>query len=151
MATTGLLVLAMGNPASAATMEYNTASSDNSSVNSYYCAYAKNGAGWTLARGCFQPSGDIVFAKDNSADGWPVYTLWQNELKDSNGNWGLYRNGKCSWSGNAPSQGSCNKDMYEYSSKNAHGGVGSRVRVKSCVADLGDDTCSSWSTWILNA
>ncbi|MFF3030010.1 hypothetical protein ACFVS7_03145 [Streptomyces rubiginosohelvolus] len=34
--------------------------------------------------------------------------------------------------------------------KNAWGGKGSKVRVKACVADFGDDTCGSWSSWIYN-
>jgi hypothetical protein len=150
-AATGLLVLAMSNPAAAVTMEYDTAVKDSSSVNDYYCISAENGASWTLARACFEPSGDVIFAYDGAKDGYAVYALWQNELRDSNGNWGLYRNGKCTYEGGGYSQGACNKEMYEYSSRNAHGGVGSRVRVKACVADIGDDTCSSWSRWILNA
>lgn len=145
MAATGMLVLAMSNPAAAATMEYDTAVKDTTSVNDYYCVVKDDL--WTTARACFKPYGDVLFAGDEFKDGASATTEWQNELRDSNGNWGLYRNGKCTWSGGSGTQGSCNKEMYEYSSKNAHGGVGSRVRVKACLGD----SCSSWSRWILNA
>jgi len=144
-AATGLLVLAMSNPAAAVTMEYDTAVRDRSS-DAGTCVGTSNIA----ATGCFKPYGDVVFASDTSFDGAEVYTLWQNQLRDSTGTWGLYRNGKCSWDGGGFTMGACNKEMYEDSSRNAWGGTGSRVRVKACVNDLGDDTCSSWSSWIYN-
>ncbi|MET8732173.1 hypothetical protein ABZV81_34125 [Streptomyces parvus] len=145
VAATGLLILAMSDPAAAATMEYNTAVKDTSTdVGS--CIATGNKA----AKGCFKPYGDVVFAADSSKDGFAVYTDWQNELRDSKGKWGLYRNGRCTYSEGAYRHGACNKDMYENSSSNAWGGKGSRIRVKVCVADLGDDTCSSWSSWIYN-
>ncbi|MFJ8085342.1 hypothetical protein ACIQ6Y_32700 [Streptomyces sp. NPDC096205] len=145
MATTGLLVLAMANPASAVTMENDTAVRDTSDAGDG-CITMGN----LSATACFKPYGDVVFAVDMLPDAYSVYALWQNELRNSVGTWGLYRNGKCSWSGSAPSKGSCNKDMYEHSSSNAWGGKGSRVRVKACTNDLGDDTCSGWSSWIYN-
>ncbi|MFI0106778.1 hypothetical protein ACH4NW_00240 [Streptomyces globisporus] len=108
------------------------------------------GSGNIAATGCFKPYGDVVFASDHSPDGNSVYTLWQNQLRDGTGTWGLYRKGKCSYSGGSFSMGSCNKEMYEHSSRNAWGGKGSKVRVKACVADFGGDTCGSWSSWIYN-
>ena len=145
-AATGLLVLAMSNPAAAVTMEYDTAVRDTSSVPNEFCV----GSGNVAATGCFKPYGDVVFASDHAADTDAVYTLWQNQLRDSTGTWGLYRNGKCTYSEGAYSKGACNKEMYEHSIRNAWGGTGSRVRVMACVDDIGDDTCGSWSSWIYN-
>lgn len=145
MVATGLLVLTMANPASAVTMEYNTAVRDTSNAGDG-CITMGN----LSSTACFKPYGDVVFAADMLPDGYSVYALWQNELRNSVGNWGLYRNGKCTYTGGSISKGSCNKDMYEDSSSNAWGGKGSRVRVKACTNDLGDDTCSGWSGWIYN-
>lgn len=145
VAATGLLVLAMSSPAAAVPMENDTAVRDTSS-DSGSCITTGNIA----ATGCFKPYGDVVFAQDISPDANDVYTLWQNQLRDSTGTWALYRNGKCTYTGGSISKGACNKEMYEYSSTNAWGGKGSRVRVKACVIDFGDDTCSSWSGWINN-
>ncbi|MFD6138350.1 hypothetical protein [Promicromonospora sp. NPDC060271] len=81
-----------------------------------------------------------------------VYVLWQNNLRDSNGNWQAYRNGRCEYFGGWDNWGECAIDIYEHTtSPNAKGGKGSRVRIKACVnvPRLPDD-CSDWTGYVYN-
>jgi hypothetical protein len=139
---TGVLVLAMSNPAAAAESDTGGASNGPSSGT---CISEISGA-----RACFQPDGDVIYAKDTSFDAYSVYTYWENQLKDSSGTWKTYRSGKC-WNKRGSGEwASCNKDFYENSSTNAYGGKGSRISIAACVDDLGDDTCEP-SPWLYNS
>ncbi len=140
---TGVLVLAMSNPAAAAESDTGSASSGPTSGT---CISEISGA-----RACFQPDGDIIFAKDTSFDGYSVYTSWVNQLKDSSGNWKTYRTGTCRNNRGSGEWAACNKDFYENStSPNALGGKGSRISIAACVDDLGGDTCEP-SPYIYNS
>ncbi|MBZ9643309.1 hypothetical protein [Streptomyces sp. PSKA30] len=141
---TGLFVLAMSNPAAAA--ESDNAAWSDAPTGDRTCITVGN----LTATACFKPYGDVIYVQDLSPDANEVYAYWQNQLRDSTGTWGTYRSGTCTYTGGAYGWGSCNKDFYEHSSSNAWGGQGSRVRVKACVNDLGDDTCSSLTVWVNN-
>lgn len=111
-----------------------------------------DGAQSNTSRGCFKKYGDRIFSYDRFADGMSVYVDWENQLKDSSGNWKAYRKGRCTSTLGAEKYGECNKDFYENStSPNAKGGKGSRIRIKSCtnIKYLPDD-CTNWSSWITN-
>ncbi|MFF1298520.1 MULTISPECIES: hypothetical protein [unclassified Streptomyces] len=141
---TGVLVLAMSNPAAAA--DESDTGVASSAPTSGTCVTEIQGA-----RACFKPDGDVIYAKDTSLDGWSVYASWENQLRNSSGTWKTYRTGKC-WNNRGEGDWvSCNKDFYENStSPNALGGTGSRIILAACVDDLGDDTCY-WGGPIYNS
>ncbi|OQO90345.1 hypothetical protein B1813_17500 [Saccharomonospora piscinae] len=107
---------------------------------------------WDSSGGCLKKYGDRLFAWDTTLDGFSVYVLWENQLKNSNGTWSLYRKGRCTSSHGWDTYGECNKNFYENSTfPNAKGGQGSRIRIKSCAdVKLIADHCTAWSSWMLN-
>jgi hypothetical protein len=139
---TGLLVLAMSNPAAAD--DDNTGVVGGSPGSDSTCIINIQGA-----KACFQPYGDVIWIKDTSFDGYSVYAKWTNQLRDSGGSWHNNRSGKCSNPGSSGDWASCNKDFYEASTTNSYGGKGSRIQVTACIASIGDDECDT-STWISN-
>ena len=44
---------------------------------------------------CFEPSGDKIWVLDHKADGKAAAGYWENYLRDSAGDWIIYRNGQC--------------------------------------------------------
>ncbi len=78
---------------------------------------------------CFEPYGDKIWVYDGGADTYPAYGAWDNYLKDSAGNWTIYRSGTCVNHLGAGHWGYCNYDFYEDSTYNADYGYGSGVRV----------------------
>ncbi|GHH69556.1 hypothetical protein [Promicromonospora soli] len=143
------LALALGIAAPAhAVEEYDRADSTSPSGTMELCIGTPTPGGG----GCFKKYGDKIFVHDGEPDGWSVYILWSNNLRDSNYEWQPYRTGRCEFYGGYPNWGECNKDFYEHStSPNAKGGKGSRVRIKACVNRTNlTDLCSEWSGYAYN-
>jgi hypothetical protein len=148
------LTLAVAAPASAVVIESDSANREtNPPVSMDVCmSGTKDGAEFNTALGCFKKHGDKIYVKDKAADGFSVYVKWQNQLRNSDGNWRLYREGRCTSTLGWDKWGVCDKNFYEHStSPNAKGGQGSRVRIKTCMAIKHfPDDCTNWSTWRLN-
>jgi hypothetical protein len=95
----------------------------------------------TGAEACFITYGDHIWVKDSAGDGLAASAYWENYLKNSSGDWVLYRYGRCENHLGAGKWGGCNKDFYEDgTSPNALGGKGSEI----CVwAEVTGDVSSS--------
>ena len=79
---------------------------------------------------CFQPNGDYIWVKDIASDGHQAYGDWANDLRDVDGLWWGYRDGRCTNSLGYGHWGYCSKDFYENSTDpNAFGGQGSRISI----------------------
>ncbi len=101
--------------------------------------------------GCFQKHGDFIWVQDGEGDGYPVSIVWENYLRDADGNWRLYRDGECKNYLSAPNWGYCNKEFYEdQTSPNAIGGTGSGIRLYPCIISGGYTGCSSSYKWLRN-
>ncbi len=92
---------------------------------------------------CFEPSGDKIWVLDHKADGKAAAGYWENYLRDSAGDWIIYRNGQCTNHLTAGNWGYCNYDFYEDTSSNADGGKGSGIRVYPCT-ETGPITSYTW-------
>ena len=84
---------------------------------------------------CFEKYGDRLTVLDIARLSWGdpgnAWIQWTNELRDSGGVWRYYRSGEC-WLRGTTTEGHCNKDFYENSTKNAKNGYGSRIILKAC-------------------
>ena len=96
------------------------------------------------SKACFEPSGDKIWVYDALADGKAAAGYWENYLRNSAGDWIIYRNGKCTNHLTAGTWGYCNYDFYEDTSLNADGDYGSGVRVYPCTENGAIGTGYAW-------
>jgi len=95
-----------------------------------FSAYPATCVTYADSEACFQPNGDTIWVKDIKADGAAAYGDWANDLRDVDGVWWGYRDGRCTNHLGYGHWGSCKKDFYENSTNpNAFGGQGSRITI----------------------
>ncbi|WP_412074691.1 hypothetical protein ACLF6K_00540 [Streptomyces xanthophaeus] len=134
-------VLGTSSTASAAAWEVDYATP----ASSVQCAYDITYPGG-IGSVCFQKYGDVWKVGRSYYETSRTSVQWVNQLKNSSGSWVTYREGECFNDLGHSTFGTCNKDYYENSSRNALGGYGSRLAFKACLVS----SCSAQSPWVYN-